>query len=105
MITRTILFVAALAVASPAGADAIARQGADWVRMTALPCKQESVIAQIELQGEDPKDFRAASAELNGHLFSACARPLWERGVILIRYEDGDAGLVPFGEFKPVPEA
>lgn len=102
---KLIVMAALLALAGPAFADGIARQGADWVRITALPCTSEAVLGVIQAAGDNAKDYRAASAEFQGHQFNACAKPIWEKNLLWLRYEDGDQGLIPFDEVKPVPEA
>jgi hypothetical protein len=102
---RFIIMLAAVLLALPVFADGIVRQGADWVRITALPCKHEAVVRLLTKDGEDPKDYRAASAEFGGRAFAACAKPIWSSETILLRYEDGDGGFIPFDEIKPAPEA
>lgn len=99
------LLIAALLAAGPALADSEARQGADWVRITARPCTDLKVLEQIGLAQDNPLDYRAASAEFNGEKFAACWKPLFERELIYLRYGDGDQGLIPFTDLKPVPEA
>lgn len=91
-----------LLVAAPALADSVARQGADWVRITARPCTNEKVPQHIPDAGRR-LDFRAATAQFGGQGYSACWTPI-PGGVGLV-YEDGDQGIVPQGDLKPVPEA
>lgn len=86
----------------PAQADAIAKHGNDWVRITALGCKNEAVRKQIEALGRDPLDFRAA-AHFGGKDWAACWIPRGQ--AIHLIYEDGDQGLIPIGDLKPAPEA
>lgn len=97
-----LLAAIAVCVALPVQADSIARNGADWVRLTAKPCSSAEVLAHIGTSGEDPKDFRAALARINGTEYEACWRPVYDKEVVFLRYSDGDAGLVPFGDLKPV---
>lgn len=87
----------------PARADAIAQQGADWVRIMAVACTNNAVIAVIARAGEDPAQFLGAVAHIQGQDFRACWRPNG-RGVLLV-YEDGDTGVVPVGALRAVPEA
>lgn len=101
---RLIVIAAALAAAGSALADSEVRNGADFIRVTAKPCKDEKVVALLEAAGESPDDYRAAFAELGGQPFQACWKPMFEQRQIFIRYSDGDAGLVPFGMVKPVKE-
>lgn len=101
---RSILIAAACAAAGAALADSEARRGSDFVRITVRPCADEKVVAAITAAGEDPKDYRAARAEIGGAPFAGCWKPMFEREMIFLRYDDGDAGLLPFGELKPVKE-
>src|SRR4051812_2942960 len=75
------------ALAMPAQADSEARMGADFVRITALPCKSEAVVAAIQKLGLDPLDFRAARAEFGGKPYAACWRQ--QGGIAHVVYEDG----------------
>lgn len=90
-----------LLAAAPVLADSEARDGADWVRITARPCTNEAVLAQ--LQGNERLDYRQASAEFGGKPFAACWRPDGD-GVFLI-YEDGDKGVILRRQLRPVLEA
>jgi hypothetical protein len=85
---------------NPAHADSVARLGDDWVRFTALPCLHESVIALLTADKEDPLDYRKASASFRGKEFAACWKPDFDSRRVLLRYEDGDGGLVPMSEIK-----
>lgn len=103
MKAAALLLLAALAW--PAHADRIARQGDSWVRVTALPCRTPAVVDAITAEGADPADFRAAAAHVGGQDFAGCWRPDFERREAVLIYEDGDGGLVPFSDLKQVPEA
>jgi hypothetical protein len=94
--------VAAVCVALPASsrADAEYREGADWMRTTALPCTDEKVLQHIP--EAERKDWRAGKSEVGGKPYAVCWKPLFAQQVILMKYEDGDAGLVPFSHLKPV---
>lgn len=98
-VTALILLLAA----ASALADSEARDGADFVRITALPCTDDKVLAHIP--ADERVDFRAAHAALRGVRYSGCWRPLFDKRVIFLRYEDGDAGIVPFKDLTPIPEA
>lgn len=97
------ILLVALGSPQPARADSEARKGADFVRMSALPCKDEAVVAAIQALGLDPLDFRAARAEFGGQTFLACWRRVGDLAHIV--YQDGDQGAVPFTELKPLREA
>lgn len=101
---RLVLPLILLAAAS-AFADSEFRQGSDYVRISATPCANEKVRQHIAAGGGDPADFRAARAEYQGAPYAACWRPIFDQKMIQLVYEDGDAGIVPFGAMKPVPEA
>lgn len=104
-----IYLVAAILLAllwpAEARADSEARQGADFVRLTARPCVHAAVLAAITAAGEDPDDYRAAVADLGGKSYAACWRPNFGARKVHLRYEDGDEGEVPYSELKPVKEA
>jgi hypothetical protein len=74
-------------------ASLVARQEGDSIRIYDKPCHAEVVRAIPET-----KDMGAAMALVGGKQYKAC----WEsRGpVIFIRYEDGDAGVIPAQLFK-----
>lgn len=99
-----ILLIAAMLAAGPALADSEAHQGADWVRITARPCTDLKVLEQIGLAQDNPLAYRAAIAEFNGEKFTACWKPMFDREMIYLRYGDGDQGMVPFADLKPVKE-
>ncbi|HET8762054.1 MAG TPA: hypothetical protein VFM12_01465, partial [Gemmatimonadales bacterium] len=65
----------------------------------------EAVRAQMAATGENPDDFRAATAHVGGQDFAGCWRPDFDAGKVILLYEDGDAGALPFTDFKPTPEA
>lgn len=95
----------ALLVILPAYADSEARQGADWVRITANPCSDEATIAVITQHGGDPLDFRQAKAEFGGQAFDACWRPMFDTKEVLIVFGDGDVSRVPFAALRPLKQA
>jgi hypothetical protein len=85
----------------PSGAkaqDRIARQGADSVTITDRPCGQKDILGTIgERVGSE---FLAAHGRFGGKDYRACWRPLGPSAHIV--YEDGDQGIVPLADFKPV---
>lgn len=87
-----------------ARADSEARHGADFVRLTALPCSDSAMVGFITAAGESPDDYRAASAQFAGVPYVACWRPVFKRREVYLRYSDGDAGMVPFDDLKPIRE-
>lgn len=97
-----LLAAIAVCVALPVKADSIARNGSDWVRLTAKPCASAEVLEHMKKAGENPLDFRAGLARISGAEYEVCWRPVYEHEVVFLRYADGDAGLVPFGDLKPV---
>ena len=89
-------------VAVPAHADSEARNGADWVRLTARPCTDEAVLRHIPDIGRR-LDFRAATASVGGQDYAACWTPV-PGGVGLV-FDDGDAGFIDQQSLRPVPDA
>jgi len=73
--------------------------------VSAQPCKNPVVVAQLEAAKEDVADYRAAAAEIDGKPYAACWKPLFQRKEIYLRYEDGDGGLIPFDDLKPLKDA
>jgi hypothetical protein len=81
-------------------ADEIARQGDDWVRFTEKPCTNETILSNPLLGA--PNKWRAASAFFMGQHYEACWQEMgWSRHVV---YEDGDQGLIPEDDVKPLRE-
>lgn len=88
--------------ATSVSAESEFRHGADFVRISAEPCKNEKVVALIEAQGGKATDFRAARAEVNGASYAGCWQPIFDKQLVNLVYEDGDMGLIPFNALKPV---
>lgn len=101
---RILLALLLILLAPAALADSIARHGENWVRLTAQPCTNEAVAGHLTAAGEDPADYRAASARFDGREFSACWKPDFSTRNVMMRYEDSDGGMVPFDDLKAVPE-
>ena len=101
--SKFILLAILAAFTSPAFADAIARQGSDWVRITASACTDAEVLERIAAASPGDKnahlDFRAGTSSFQGQLYVHCWRPAGN--VIHLMYGDGDQGIVPVGELKP----
>jgi hypothetical protein len=100
---RHCLLAAAL-LCAPAFADSEARVGSDWVRISANPCKNEEVLKHLKDAGENSLDYRAATASWQGQGYQACWKPLMAQQMVYVRYSDGDQGLVPFRDLKPVKD-
>lgn len=47
-----------------AHADAIARNGSDWVRLTLKACQDPKITAALTAQGKHPDAYRAALAHV-----------------------------------------
>lgn len=80
-------------------ADAEARQGDSWVRITARPCSDPEVLQHMPDKAAH-LDYRAASGRFNGTEYAACWRP--HGAGIWLLWSDGDAGFVPQQALKPV---
>lgn len=99
---RYLLALFLVMISAPALGDSEARQGADWVRITALPCSDATVLEHLTAASENPLDYRAARAEFQGAPYMACWKPLFDARTIFLQYSDGDQGLVPFTDLKPM---
>lgn len=100
------IILALILLPGPArAADREARVGNDFVRVSEQPCTNARVLADIQAAGEKAEDYRAASAQFRGEAFAGCWTPDLKDGVVWLRYEDGDTGMVPMRSLKPVPEA
>lgn len=104
---RAFILILMLLTASPlALADAEARRdNGDWVRITARPCADEKVLANIAGRGENPLDYRSGRAEIGGTPYEICWAFDYGSQMYRLRYDDGDVGELPFRVMRPVPEA
>lgn len=88
----------------PSGAkaqDLIARKGADSVTISERPCAVASVLIQIDrILPDEREKFQRADGTFGGKKYFACWRT--SPGGVHLIYEDGDQGVVPLTEFKPV---
>ncbi len=99
MIKTIASLCATLVLATPVLAtDLVASEGSDSVRLAETACTNSTVLERAE--PEIRPYLRAATAELQGRNFLACWRPTAE-GAHLI-YEDGDQGLVPLNNLRPL---
>lgn len=83
-----------------ADAAAIAHEGSNWVRVTALPCNDPAMVAVLP----DEKvrlTYRAALAFVDGKKLLACWRP--EPGYVAfqVKYEDGGDGRLLTNMLRP----
>lgn len=83
----------------PAMADLVASNGHDYVRIQDAPCPA-ALLALVPPEQHDL--YRAAFSHVNAREYRACWTLLPD-GRVFLRYEDGDQGLVPAAQFKPVP--
>jgi hypothetical protein len=91
---RSLAMAAALLAAPAFADDFVARSGKDVLRLTQQPC-HEKVVQLIEQRPD-----LAAFATIDGKTYLGCWA-LRADGRVLIRYEDGDAGLIPLTDFEP----
>lgn len=81
--------------------DLVARQGDDSVRLTDQPCPIVGVI--VERVPAGARGFlRLARAHFQGQDFTACW--LQGDGLVFLLYEDGDQGVIPMDDLKPVSD-
>lgn len=86
------LLLALLIAAGPAFSETLlATNGSDSVRLTPDKCALEPA----------PGEWRAAVVTLSKKKYVAC----WTiaTNTVLLRYEDGDQGMIPIGVFKIDP--
>lgn len=88
-----------VALACPAHADLVARDGSTSVFITEKPCTHRSVLAQIKADFHEL--WRAGGATINGKAYMGCWAVL--KGTVFLIYEDGDVGQVPVADFKRAP--
>lgn len=91
---RTVALLAAI-VAFPASADYVSRQGADYIRLTEGECP-----ASVPMPADQRSRFLGAVAVVDGKEYRACWA-LRQDGMVLVFYDDGDAGLIHSSQFKP----
>ncbi len=95
---KALLIAAAIAAGSAMADDMVARTGSDYVRITSSPCSTPEVLALLPQSLKE--QFHDAITQVAGQTFRGC----WARlpdGSVFLRYEDGDAGLVPYRDFRP----
>jgi hypothetical protein len=82
--------------------DLVARNGNDTVRLTQQACHTEVLPLLAMVYPAAAERFRAAYAQVDGADYRACwiLRP---DGKVLLQYEDTDAGLIPWADFKRAP--
>lgn len=98
---RRFALILLVAAGSAAAEDRIARQGADSVTISERPCTVASVLIQIDKVAPGERDqFQRADATFGGQRYFACWRTI--PGGVHVVYEDGDQGVIPAGELKPV---
>jgi hypothetical protein len=93
------LLIAAALAAGPAMADLVAKRGDDTLRLTEEACP---VTMGKHLPADIIGRFMAAVAIVDGKTHLGCWT-LRGDGQVFLRYEDGDAGLLPLSWFKNEP--
>ena len=93
---KILLLCAAFAAAPVFAQDLVARQGEDTIRLAESECTDKGVLGRVPPQFHS--QFRAATAVVAGHTFSACWRKAGNAAHLV--YEDGDQGIVPLSDLK-----
>jgi hypothetical protein len=94
---RYLPLIAALMCGS-AFADLVASRGGEVLRLdVSKPCAEKFVAEAVRDQ------YRAASSVIGKNHYRACWTPLKESKAALVMYDDGDYGVVPFGDLKNDP--
>lgn len=101
--SRSLAAIAVALLFAAVGADATvaeaeARDGRDWVRVTAQPCSNAAVLMRLPA-GPMPLLWQA-EVEFRGVRYSPC----WHRkgDAIYLLYEDGDLGILPVSNLRRV---
>ena len=89
---------AMLLMAANAMADAEARNGQDWVRITGQPCTNAAVLERLD-SAPAPVLWQA-EAEFQGVRYAPCWHPTGN--AIQLLYEDGDQGVLPTSTLRQV---
>ena len=93
------LLTAVLLTASPAFADAVAKnESGDYVRLSQQSCPA-SIAATVPEQVR--AEFRAGIAHVGGKDYKVCWVLFQDQ--VLIKYDDGDEGIIPANAFKVDP--
>jgi hypothetical protein len=97
---KLILLLVLLVATGCLAGERVARQGDDEVHVFDSPCVSAQTIIRI------PENAREGWGKMQGRYqgerFFGCWRALGDN--ILILWEDGDQGLLPVQDFKPVLE-
>lgn len=97
---RSLALILLLAAAPALAETRIARQGADEVRVYDSPCMHAETL--IRIPQERRGDFRKAQGTFGGQPFFGCWSPNGDSVYVL--WEDGDQGIVPLADLKPIVE-
>jgi hypothetical protein len=99
---RSILFLILLLLTPLALAETrVLRQGNDEVRVFDGPCVSAETIGRIP--ENEREGWKKVQGYINGQRYFGCWRPL-DEAFVYILWEDGDQGLIPLTELKPVIE-
>jgi hypothetical protein len=88
---RHILAAALLCASFSAGADLVAENGRDSLRLAQAPCSNEKVLALIREEHRDK--FKAAVANVAGQRYAACWADPGE-GYYITIFEDGEVSVL-----------
>lgn len=69
------------------------------MRLTGEACPESIALPD----GADRRAFRKALAVVGGERYTAC-HALRVDGLVVLIYQDGDAGLIPATQFRMVPD-
>jgi hypothetical protein len=90
-----LLLLAPLALAG----ERVVRQGADEVRVFDSPCVSAETIGRIP--EKDREGWNKVQGRFNGQRYFGCWRPLGDSAIHIL-WDDGDQGVIPLIELKPV---
>lgn len=97
---RSLIVAAVLSAAGSAVADSEARKGDDVVRIFDTPCVSAETLARIQPHARSM--FSKAQGVFGGQKFFGC----WVKmdDDVFVIWEDGDRGVIPKADLKPVLE-
>lgn len=99
---RALVLILLLTTSFAVAGERVARQGDDEVHVFDSPCV--SIETLNRMQESDRAGWNKVQGRFGGQRYFGCWRPLGDASIGIL-WEDGDQGVIPLQELKPVPEA